>query len=402
VAEASGVSTVALDVAAVRARFSALDRPTAFFDGPGGTQVPDSVIEAMASYLRESNANLGGPFERSRASDALVVSARETAARFLGCSSDEVGFGPNMTTLNFALTRALGRDLRPGDEIMVTRLDHDANVSPWLELQRDLGVVVRFLDVHEDDCTLALGDLERGLSEKTRVVAFPWASNAVGTVSDVPRIVQLAHEVGALAWVDAVHYAPHGPIDVAGTDVDVLLCSPYKFFGPHLGLFYGRRELLERLRPYKVRPAPDEPPGSRFETGTMQHEALAGFVAAVEYLESLGWAAVRAHEGDLGARFLNGLPEGVRLYGRHGMEGRTPTFAVTVRNLSPLRAASLLAERGIAVWAGNYYAVEIMDRLGLPGGALRVGVVHYNTAEEVDRLLAELARLAGAPARADS
>jgi cysteine desulfurase family protein (TIGR01976 family) len=379
----------------VRARFSALDRPTAFFDGPGGTQVPDSVIEAMASYLRHWNANVGGPFERSRASDALVVSAHETAARFLGSSADEVGFGPNMTTLNFALTRALGRDLRPGDEILVTRLDHDANISPWLELQRDVEVVVRFVDVHEDDCTLRLDDLERQLSERTRVVAFPWASNAVGTVTDVRRIAQLAHEAGALAWVDAVHYAPHGPIDVVDSDVDVLLCSPYKFFGPHLGLFYGRRQLLERLRPYKVRPAPEEPPGYRFQTGTMQHEALAGFVAAVEYLDSLGWDAIRAHEHDLGRRFLAGLPEGVRLHGRDGMEGRTPTFALSVRDRSPWQAASLLAERDIAVWAGDYYAVEIMDRLRLPEGALRVGFVHYNTAEEVDRLLAELARLAG-------
>jgi cysteine desulfurase family protein (TIGR01976 family) len=385
---------VALDVAAVRARFSALDRSTAFFDGPGGTQVPDSVIDAIASYLRESNANLGGPFETSRRSDEVVRAAHEVAGLFLGCSPAEVGFGANMTTLNFALSRAFGRELRPGDEIVVTRLDHDANVAPWLELAGDLGLVVRFADLREADCTLDLADLARQLSEQTRVVAFPWASNAVGTITDVRRIADLAHEVGALAWVDAVHYAPHGPIDVAAADVDILICSPYKFFGPHLGLFYGRREVLERWRPYKVRPAPGEPLGHRFETGTLPHEALAGFVAAVEYLESLGWEAIQAHERELGQRFLDGLPTGVRLHGLRTMEGRTPTFALTFGGRSPQEVAAQLAERHIAVWAGNYYAVEVMERLGLPDGAVRVGFVHYNTAEEVDRLLRELEALA--------
>jgi cysteine desulfurase family protein (TIGR01976 family) len=384
---------VALDVAAVRARFSALDRPTAFFDGPGGTQVPDSVVDAMASYLRESNANLGGPFETSKRSDDVVRAAHETAGLFLGCSPAEVGFGANMTSLNFALSRALGRELRSGDEIVVTRLDHDANVAPWLELARDRDLVVRLADFDEDDCTLDLAGLEALLSDRTRVVAFPWASNAVGTIAPVRHIAQLAHEAGALAWVDAVHYAPHGPIDVAAADIDVLICSPYKFFGPHLGLFYGRREVLERWRPYKVRPAPDEPVGQRFETGTLPHEALAGFVAAVEYVESLGWEAVQAHERDLGQRFLDGLPAGVRLYGARTMEGRTPTFALTFAGRSPREVAAVLAERDIAVWAGNYYAVEVMERLRLPDGAVRVGFVHYNTAEEVDRLLGEFEAL---------
>jgi cysteine desulfurase family protein (TIGR01976 family) len=387
-------STVAFDVAAVRARFSALDRPTAFFDGPGGTQVPDSVIEAMASYLRESNANLGGPFETSVRSDDVVRGAHETAALFLGCSPTEVGFGANMTTLNFALSRALGRELRAGDEIVVTRLDHDANVAPWLELARDRDLVVRFVDISEEDCTLDNAELERLLSERTRVVAFPWASNAVGTITDVKRIAALAHEAGALAWVDAVHYAPHGPIDVAAAGVDVLICSPYKFFGPHLGLFYGRREVLERWRPYKVRPAADEPVGHRFETGTQPHEAFAGFLAAVEYVESIGWEAIHAHERELGRRFLDGLPSGVRLHGLRTMDGRTPTFALTFSGVEPQEAAERLAERDIAVWAGNYYAVEVMERLGLPDDAVRVGFVHYNTAEEVDRLLRELEALA--------
>ena len=387
------MSAVALDVAAVRARFSALDRPTAFFDGPGGTQVPDSVIDAIAGYLREANANLGGAFATSRASDALVDRAHETAARFLGCSPAEVAFGPNMTTLNFGLTRALGRDLVAGDEVLVTRLDHDANVSPWLELARDLDLRVGFVDVH-DDCTLDLADLERQLGERTRVVAFPWASNAVGTITDARRIADLAHDAGALAWVDAVHYAPHGPIDVADVGADVLLCSPYKFFGPHLGLLFGRAEVLERLRPYKVRPAPDEPLGGRFERGTQPHEAFAGFVAAVEYVESIGWDAIAAHEQELGRRFLAGLPEGITLHGLPTMEGRTPTFALSVRDRTPDQAAGLLATRDIAAWSGDYYAVEIMRRLGLRDGALRVGIVHYNTAEEVDRLLVELADLA--------
>jgi cysteine desulfurase family protein (TIGR01976 family) len=388
------VSTLALDVEAVRARFSALQRPTAFFDGPGGTQVPDSVVEAMATYLRESNANLGGPFETSVRSDELIVEAREAAARFLGGTPAEVGFGQNMTTLNFALSRAVARELDAGDEIVVTRLDHDANISPWLELARDLDVVVRFADIRDEDCSLDLEDLERQLCERTRVVAFPWASNAVGTITDVRRIAELAHAVGALAWVDAVHYAPHGPIDVAAADVDVLLCSPYKFYGPHLGLFFGKGEVLERWTPYKVRPSPPEPVGARFETGTLPHEALAGFVAAVEYVESLGWDAIRAHERDLGRRFLAGLPEGVALHGGATMEGRTPTFALTLPRHSPREAAEALAERGIAAWWGDYYAVEIMQRLGLPDGALRLGIVHYNTAEEVDRLLAELEGLA--------
>ena len=386
------MSIVAYDVGAVRERFSALDRRTAFFDGPGGTQVPDSVIDAMTSYLRQSNANLGGSFATSRASDAVVVEARAAAARFLGCAIDEVGFGANMTTLNFTLSRTLARELQRGDEILVTRLDHDANISPWLELARDRDLVVRFVDIL-DDCSLDIDDLERQCSERTRVVAFPWASNAVGTITDVRQIADLAHEAGAIAWVDAVHYAPHGPIDVAAAGVDVLLCSPYKFFGPHLGLFYGRRDVLERWRPYKVRPAPDEPLAHRFETGTQAHEAFAGVVAAVEYVESVGWDAIVAHERALGQRFLDGLSGAIELYGLRGVEGRTPTFALNVRSRSPFDAARVLAERDIAVWAGNYYAVEVMKRLGLHEGAVRVGFVHYNTAGEVDRLLTELERL---------
>jgi cysteine desulfurase family protein (TIGR01976 family) len=371
------MSTAVLDIEAVRARFSALQRPFIFLDGPAGTQVPDTVVDAIAGYLHESNANVGGAFETSRRTGELIDNARAAAARFLGCSEDETIFGPSMTNLNFMLTRTVGRELRAGDEVVVTRLDHDANVSPWLELAHDLDINVRFAD-------LDLSDLEQQLSERTRVVAFPWASNALGTLVDAERICGLAHDAGALAWVDAVHYAPHGPIDVASIGADVLLCSPYKFYGPHLGLAFVRRELLDRWRPYKVRPAPG------YETGTMQHELLAGFVAAIEYVESLGWEAITAHERELGQRFLDGLPSDVRLYGLPTMEGRVPTFAITLQDKTPAEVAEHLADRGIFVWHGDYYAVEVMKRLRLPDGAVRVGIVHYNTADEIDRLLAEL------------
>lgn len=387
------MSTVALDIDSVRARFSALRTPVALFDGPGGTQCPDSVIDAIAGYLRESNANLGGAFSSSRQSDALVEQAHAYAGMFLGCRPEETLFGQNMTTLNFALTRTVGRTLRAGDEILVTRLDHEGNVSPWLELAHDLDLRVDFVDLH-DDTTLDLTDLEWKLTDRTRVVAFPLASNAVGTLTDAARIAELAHAAGALAWADAVHYAPHGPIDVAAFGVDVLLCSPYKFFGPHLGLAFGRAELLESWRPYKVRPAADEPLGSRFETGTLAHELLAGFVAAVEYVHELGWTAIRAHERALGERFLAGLPKRCTLHGLRSMDGRVPTFAFTVDGLSPRAVAERLAERELAVWDGDYYAVEVMARLGLaPEGAVRAGLVHYNTAAEVDRLLAALGEL---------
>jgi cysteine desulfurase family protein (TIGR01976 family) len=387
------MSTVAFDVDAVRARFSALRAPTAFFDGPGGTQCPDSVIDAIAGYLRESNANLGGAFPTSVRSDALLDLAHITAASFLGCAADETIFGQNMTTLNFMLTRTLGRTLRAGDEILVTRLDHDGNVSPWLELALDLDLKVGFVDVH-DDTTLDLQDLEWQLTERTRVVAFPLASNAVGTLVEARRVSELAHDAGALVWADAVHYAPHGPIDVAELGLDVLLCSPYKFFGPHLGLAFARAELLERWRPYKVRPAPTEVLGRRFETGTLAHELLAGFVAAVEYIDSLGWPAMQAHERALGERFLAGLPERCTLHGLPTMDGRVPTFAFTVEGHAPRAVAERLAEQEIAVWDGDYYAVEVMQRLGLaPEGAVRAGLIHYNTATEIDRLLSALAEL---------
>jgi len=386
------MSVTALDVAAVRDRFSALRTPIAFFDGPGGTQVPDDVVDAIAGYLRHSNANVGGPYRTSRETEALIEDARSTAGRFLGCLPQEVAFGANMTTLNFALTRTAARELARGDEVVVTGLDHDANVAPWLELERDIGLVVRFAGI-TDDCRLDLDDLARKLSDRTRVVAFPWASNAVGTLVDVAAACRLAHEAGALAWVDAVHYAPHGTIDVAAAGADILVCSPYKFYGPHLGLAFGRSELLERWRPYKVRPAPDEPLGHRFETGTLPHELLAGFVACVRYLDSIGFDAIQAHERELGERFLAGLPSACRLHGLPTMDGRVSTFALTAESRSPREIAERLGRRDIAVWHGDYYAIEVMRRLGLDEGAVRVGIVHYNTADEIDRLLGQLEEL---------
>ena len=387
------MSTATLDVAAVRARFSALDRPLALFDGPGGTQCPDEVIDAIAGYLRESNANTGAPYATSQRTDALIEQARRRAADFLGCSPEEVAFGPSMTALNFLLTRALGRTLRAGDEVVVTALDHDGNVAPWLELAHDLGIVVHVAGL-TDQLEVDYDDLARLCSDRTRVVAFPVAANSVGTAPDVGRIVEIAHEAGALAWADAVHYAPHGPIDVSAWDVDVLICSPYKFFGPHLGLVYGRRSLLESWRPYKVRPAADEPVGHRYELGTLQHELLAGFVAAVDYLESVGWDALVAHERALGERFLEGRPEAVELYGLESMNGRVPTFCFNLPGRSPEAVAKQLAERDLAVWHGNYYALETMRHLGLEEGAVRAGIVHYNTEEEVDRLLDALGEIA--------
>jgi cysteine desulfurase family protein (TIGR01976 family) len=387
------MAAAALDLASVRARFPALASGTAFLDGPGGTQCPQTVLEAIGAYLRGSNANLGGAFAASRRSDELVGHAHAAAARFLGCRAEEAIFGQNMTTLNFALTRALARTLGEGDEILVTRLDHDGNIAPWLELAHDRDLRVHFVEIR-DDTTLDLDDLERRLTARTRVVAFPLASNAFGTTTDAARVAELAHDAGALAWADAVHYAPHRPIDVAALGVDVLLCSPYKFFGPHLGLAFGREELLRSLRPYKVRPAADEPVGSRFETGTLAHELLAGFVAAVEYVGEVGWDAIQAHERALGQRFLDGRPARCTLYGLETMDGRVPTFAFRVDGLAPREVAERLATRDIAVWDGDYYAVEGMTRLGLqPEGAARAGFVHYNTFEEVDRLLEALEQI---------
>ncbi len=388
------MSTTAFDVDAVRRRFSALQSPFVFLDGPSGMQAPDEVILAVDAYLRESNANMGGVYETSRRTTEVYADARAAAARFLGCSEQEVIFGANMTSLNFTLTRTVGRQLREGDEIVVTKLDHDGNVSPWLELARDRGLVVRFAEMRRDDGALDVEHLETLVSERTRVIAFPWASNSIGTLVDAERVCGLAHEVGALAWIDAVHYAAHGSIDVGDVGADVLLCSAYKFCGPHMGIAFGRADVLDSWDPYKVRPASSEPLGFRFESGTPQYELLAGLVKAVEYLESIGgFDRIQGHETELGQRFLSGLPPGCELYGPPTMEARVPTFAFNIGTLPPAEVATRLAQRNVNAGSGNYYSPGTMEALGITA-AVRIGISHYNTAGEVDRLLAVLDELA--------
>lgn len=376
---------------AVRARFSALQSGFVFLDAPGGSQVPDEVGDAIAAAMREASANVGALYETSLRVGEIVERAEAGAARFLGCRPHEVIFGANMTSLDFTLSRTAGRDFAPGDEIVVSCLDHDGGVAPWLELARDRDLVVRHVELR-DDTTLDYDDLDAKLSERTRVVAFAWASNAVGTLVDAARVCSLAHQAGALAWIDAVHYAAHEPIDVAAVGADVLICSPYKFCGPHLGLAYGREEVLARWRPYKARPAPDTPLGRRFETGTLPFELLAGFNATLGYLESIGgFDAIRPHERALGDRFLAGLPERVTVYGLPGMAGRVPTFVINVDGVPAQAVARHMAERGIGVWAhDSWYSLGLYRRLGYEGEAVRLGFIHYNSPDEVDRLLTEL------------
>jgi cysteine desulfurase family protein (TIGR01976 family) len=379
-----------LDVAAVRERFSSL-RDFAFLDAPGGTQVPDEVGEAIARALREASANLGAGYATSRRVGQILEEAEHKAARFLGCEPHEVIFGSNMTSLNFTLTRTVGRGLQPGDEILVSSLDHDGGVAPWLELAHDNGLVVRHVGLH-DDTTYDFDDLQRKLGPRTRVVAFAWASNAVGTVTDARRACALAHEAGALAWIDAVHYAAHEPIDVREVGADVLLCSPYKFCGPHLGLAFGRAEVIEGWRPYKARPAPATPLGRRFETGTQPYELLAGFSATIDYLESIGgFAAIVPYERALGQRFLDGLSEAVTVYGLPGMAGRVPTFLVNVDGVAAQDVAARLAKAQIGVWAhDSWYSLDLYQRLGYDDKSVRIGFIHYNSPGEVDRLLEAL------------
>jgi cysteine desulfurase family protein (TIGR01976 family) len=376
-----------MNIDAVRERFSSLQNGFAFFDAPGGTQVPDEVGQAIANALREASGNLGAPYATGRAVEAILTRAKGDAARFLGCDVDEVSFGMNMTTLDFALSRTAARDFEEGDEILTTQLDHDGGVAPWVELAADKGLVVRVAEA-ADDLTVDYADLERQLGERTRVVAFAIASNATGSIADAKRICALAREAGALSWVDAVHYAAHEPIDVRELGCDVLLCSPYKFCGPHLGIAYVRRDLAETWRPYKARPSK-----LRFETGTLPYELLAGFSATIAYLGTIGGIdAVRAYERELGERFLSGLPEQVTLYGPPTMAGRVPTFLFNVNGVPADEAAHRLAERGFGVWyADNWYCVALGERL--PEQSLRAGIAHYNTAAEVDGLLEALGQL---------
>jgi cysteine desulfurase family protein (TIGR01976 family) len=379
---------VPVSIDAVRDRFHNLNVPMAFFDGPGGTQCPDSVIEAVSGYLLTANANAGGKFLTSMVTDDVIASARAAASDLLGVPTDEVIFGQNMTTLNFALTRTAARDWGEGDEVIVTKLDHDGNVAPWLQVAEDKGLVVKRAEI-DGECRIDLDHLRSLVTDRTRVVAFPWASNAVGTITPVEELVQIAHEAGALAWCDAVHYAPHGDIEMSEAGVDVLLCSAYKFYGPHIGLAWARRDLLEGWRPYKVRPSSDAP-GPRHETGTLPHELLCGFIATVEYLHGVGWEFIQTHERKLGQKLLDGLPAGWKLLGPPTMDRRVSTFAVLPPDETPVEAAARLGAQGFALWHGNYYAVELFERLGLPDGALRIGIVHTNTEDEVDRLLAAL------------
>jgi cysteine desulfurase family protein (TIGR01976 family) len=392
-----------LDVDAIRRQFPALATRTAYFDGPGGSQVPQSVIDAVTRYLRDSNANLGGAFRTSRESDEVMERGRAAAADFTGAEHDGIAFGANMTTLNFQLAHAVARTLRTGDEIVVTALDHDANVSPWLRIAEDHELVVRTAPLREEDVTLDLDSLEDLICERTRVVAFTLASNAVGSVPDARRIAAAAHSVGALAWADGVHLAPHGRLRARELGLDVVICSPYKFFGPHLGIAAIRPDLAESLPADRVRPAEEEPPGHRFEAGTQSHEAIAGATAAIEYLRELGdgdldsaFAQIHEHETSLAARFLSGLTDGITLYGIRTPEGRTPTFCFNVDGRAPREVAELLAEQDVHVWDGNYYALEPMRALGIEdsGGAVRAGFLHYTTEDEVDRLLEALAELA--------
>ena len=394
---------VVIDLAAVRARFPALaaagdDLPTVHADAPGGTQVVDTVLEAMRTYLVTSNANAHGTFAASRATDRTSERGRQELGRFTGCEPEGVVFGPNMTTLWFALARALDARVGHGDDVVCTRLDHDANVAPWLRLAERRGATVRFVAL-DGDGRLRVEELEELVGARTRLVCFPRASNALGTLVDPAPFVEAAHAVGALALMDAVHAAPHVRLDRTGDGVDALACSPYKFFGPHAGVLAADPALLEALAPEKVRPSPDAGP-ERWQTGTASFEDIAGATAAVEYVLSVGFDAITEHERELSQRFLDGLGElpHVTLHGPPTADDRTPTFAVTVDGAAPLAVAAHLGERGIAAWAGHYYAVEPMRALGLldRGGAVRIGFVHYHGVEDVDRVLAALAELRAA------
>ena len=389
------MTQTALDITAVRSCFSALDGDFAFFDAPGGTQVPDEVGQAMASAVRDASANLGAPYATSNRVQAILTEAETRSAAFLGCSPAEIVFGLNMTSINFGLTRTASRDWQPGDEILSSSLDHDGNVAPWLEVAADRGLVVKHIDVRADS-TLDLDDLQHKLSDRTRVVAFTWASNAVGTVTDAARISAMAHRVGALAWIDAVHYAAHRPIDVRAINADVLLCSSYKWCGPHLGIGYVRESVGQDWRPYKARPAASTPMGRRFSTGTLPYELLAGLNATYRYLDDVGgFAAIEPYEQQLADRFVAGLPEGVRLYGLPGTDGRLPTFLITVAGVDSVDVAGRLAQRGYGVWAhDSWYSLGLYRSLGYDTTAVRIGIAHYNTVDEVDGLLRELTEIA--------
>jgi cysteine desulfurase family protein (TIGR01976 family) len=418
---ASASSSIALDLPWIRSQFPALAQtingnPAVFLDGPGGTQVPQRVIEAIADYLARNNANTGGAYSTSRNTDRMIAEARSAMADFLNCDPDEIVFGANMTSLTYAMSRSLGRELSPGDEIVLTLLDHDANFSPWKALQ-EKGVVIRTVAFNQEDCTLDMADLAAKIGDRTRLVAVGYASNAVGTINNVAEAVRLARQAGALSFIDAVHYAPHGAIDVRALDCDFLACSTYKFYGPHMGVLYGKREHLKRLHPYKVRPNTDNIPNC-WEWGTLNHECIAGIKACIDYWEELGrrshpklttrraailaaHEAIHQHELQMMEKMIAGLlaiPR-LKLYGitdpRH-LENRCATFVVRIEGYTPLELATKLGDRGFFAWDGNYYALNLTEQLDVErlGGFLRIGLVHYNTMEEVERLLAALQEIA--------
>ena len=415
-----------IDLSPLRSQFPSLQqidknsRPYVYFDGPGGTQVPQVVIDAMADYFTNANANCGGPFITSYRNDDMINQARIAMADLLNAGSErEIVFGANMTTLTFNFSRAMGRSLQAGDEIIVTSLDHDGNISPWLALE-EKGVIIKWADFNVKDCRLDLDHLSSLFSNKTKLIAVGYASNAVGTINPIKTIAAMAHDVGARVWVDAVHFAPHGPIDVQAIDCDFLVCSAYKFFGPHVGVVWGKQNLLEQLAAYKVRPSIPDPP-HKFETGTLNHEGLAGVVAAVDYLAEVGrnfgsrlsselsnyegrrkdlkqaMGIIAAYERPLFSYMLRELKKisGINVYGilnEDEFDERCPTVAFTREGHAPEDIATKLGERGIFVWHGNYYALAVTERLGVEdsGGMVRVGLAHYNTKEEVDRFLAVL------------
>ncbi len=418
-----------LDLALIRSQFPSLSSGAIFFDNPGGTQVARQVMDRVNDYLLHHNANHGGAFKTSVESDAILHEAHAAMADFLGAASpDEIVFGANMTTLTFAVSRALGKLLSPGDEIVVTRLDHDADISPWLLLAEDTGAMIRWVDLRKEDCTLDMSDFEAQITDRTKIVACGYASNAVGTINDVKTIVSMAHAAGALCFVDAVQYVPHGPTDVRDLGCDFLVCSAYKFFGPHVGALYGKYDLLDKLRAYKVRPAEDKPP-YKFETGTQNHEGIAGTLGAMEYLEWVGktfgktqiledptsgvsgtnsesqrrealvWAmtVLAEYERELGAHLIQGLHtiKGLKIWGITDpvqYHRRVPTVSFTLEGWHPRQIAERLAVEDIYVWDGNFYALAVTERLGLEsrGGLLRVGLAHYNIREEVEQLLEAL------------
>jgi len=407
-----------LDLSNIREQFPSLDRPAVFFDNPGGTQIAKHSLDRINRYLLECNANHEGAFATSQQSDAILHEAHAAMADFLNASSpDEIVFGQNMTTLTLHISRSLARTLNPGDEIVVTRMDHDANITPWTLIAEDRGCKVTWVDFDVEDYTLKLDEFEKALEHKPKIVAFGYASNATGTINPVRKLTKMAKDAGALVYIDAVQYAPHGPIDVQAIGCDFLVCSAYKFFGPHVGILFGKLELLEDLKAYKVRPAPDNPPG-KWMTGTQNHEGIAGVLGALEHFEWIAeqfadtqkqslaeekvtgrrqnlvaaMTAIRAYEFELSRALIDAVQAvpGTRIHGITDMkhlDERVPTVSITLEGRHPREVAETLGKEGFYVWDGNYYALAVTERLGIEssGGMVRVGAAHYNTADEVER-----------------